>query len=329
MKFDCEFPTCREGVFVPQDFATPEQIVEIVKFAEGLGFDALWGTDFISPTPMYGIPAEEKPAWYEPLISIAFCAANTHRIRLGTGVILAPFRDPVILAKQVAALDQFSKGRIFLGLGLGMCRDEFEAINPRRPKAHRGNMMDECIELLQHFFGDEPSVTYEGEFYAVKGVSLYPKPVQRPLPMYVPLRAEAALDRIARFGLGVTAPVAVLFERLRALELLLEQHGRKLADIDAVAEGEVFFGKTREQAVTGYQNTRHGQFRLKRQPLDKFLQQNYVGTVNDVVEGIGKLAEKGITHFNILHVPGDTLEARRDLMQQFAEEVMPKFASRT
>jgi hypothetical protein len=59
---------------------------------------------------------------------------------------------------------------------------------------------------------------------------------------------------------------------------------------------------TREKAITGYENTRHGQFRLKRQPLDAFLEQNYVGTVNDVIEGIGKLAAKGITHLNILHV---------------------------
>lgn len=324
MKIDTEFPNAREGVFVPPGFATPDQIVEVVQFAEKLGYNALWATDFITPTPMYGIPQGEKPDWYEPLISIAVCAAVTKKIKLGTGLILAPFREPVILAKQVAAIDQFSKGRFLLGLGLGMCRDEFEALNPKRPKAHRGNMMDEIIELTQRFFSDEENVTHDGEYFAVNGISLYPKPVQRPLPMYVPLRAEAALDRIAKWGLNVTAPAAILPGRLKALEPHLEAVGRKLSDIDAIAEGEVLIGKTREEAIAAYQKTRHGQFRLKRQPLDQFLKQNYVGTVDDVLEGLLKLKEAGITHFNLLHLPADTMAARKDLMQRFAEDVMPK-----
>lgn len=326
MKIDTEFPTCREGVFVPPGFATPEQIVEIVQLCEDLGYNALWGTDFISPTPMYGIPDGEKPDWFEPLISIAYCAARTKRIKLATGLILAPFRDPVILAKQVATIDQFSKGRMMLGLGLGMCRDEFEAINPRRPKAHRGNMMDECIELLQRFFSDEEKVTFDGEFNAVKGVSLYPKPVQRPLPMYVPIRAEEAMDRIAKWGLGVTAPWAILRGRLAALEPYLEKYGRSLADIDAVAEAEVCFGRTREEAIEKYKKTRHGQFRLKRQPLEDFLKSNFVGTVDDVIEGVSKVKESGIDHFTILHVPADTIAERKELLQTFADRVMPKLA---
>lgn len=326
MKIDTEFPNAREGVFVPPGFATPDQIVEVVQFAEDLGYNALWATDFITPTPMYGIPAGEKPDWYEPLISIAYCAAVTKKIKLGTGLILAPFRDPVILAKQVAAIDRFSKGRMLLGLGLGFCRDEFEALNPRRPKAHRGNMMDEVIEMLNLFFSDEENVSYEGEYNAVKGISLYPKPVQRPFPMYVPLRAEQALDRIARWGLGVTAPAAILPARLKALEPHLEAAGRKRSDIDAIAEGEVFIGRTREEAIANYQKTRHSQFRLKRQPLEQFLQQNFVGTTGDVLEGLLKLKEAGVDHFNLLHLPGDTMQARKDLMQRFAEDVMPKLA---
>ena len=324
MKIDAEFPTCREGVFVPPGFATPEQIVETVTLAESLGYNAVWATDFITPTPMYGMPAGEKPDWYEPLVTIAYCAARTKTIKLGTGLLLAPFRDPVILAKQVATIDRFSNGRMLLGLGLGMCRDEFEALNPRRPKAHRGTMLDECIELLRRFFSDDEPVTFDGEYNAVAGVSLYPKPQQNPLPIYVPVRAEEAYERIARWGLGITAPAAILLDRLRTLEPVLAKHGRKLSDIDAVAEGEVFFGKTREAAIAAYAKTRHGQFRLKRQPLEQFLKQNFVGTVDDVLEGLLKLKAAGIDHFNLLHLPGDTLGERKELMHTFAEEIMPR-----
>jgi alkanesulfonate monooxygenase SsuD/methylene tetrahydromethanopterin reductase-like flavin-dependent oxidoreductase (luciferase family) len=326
MKIDTEFPNAREGVFVPPGFASPDEIIDIVQFCEDMGYHALWGTDFITPTPMYGIPQGERPNWYEPLISIAFCAAHTKTIKLGTGLILAPFREPVILAKQVAAIDHFSKGRMLLGLGLGMCRDEFEVLNPRRPKAHRGNMLEECVELVQRFFSDETDVRFDGKYYAVNGVNLYPKPYQKALPMYVPIRADSALERIAKFGLGVTGSFATLKDRLQALKPHLETYGRTLSDIDAIAEGEVFFGKTMEDAIAGYQDTRHGQFRLKRQPLDAFLKANFVGTVDDVVEKMMAVREAGISHFNILHVPGDTITARKELLQQFSEEIMPKLA---
>ena len=80
MRFDAEFPKCREGVFTPPGFATPEEIVDLAVFAEDLGYHALWGTDFVSPAPDYGIPDGEKPDWFEPLTTIAFCAARTSRI---------------------------------------------------------------------------------------------------------------------------------------------------------------------------------------------------------------------------------------------------------
>jgi len=323
MRFDVEFPNAREGVFVPPGFATPEEIIDVVKLAENLGFWAVWATDFITPTPIYGIPQGEKPDWYEPLIAIAFCAAHTTKIKLGTGLLLAPFRGPVILAKEVATIDRFSNGRMLLGLGLGMARDEFEALMPRLTKAHRGTMMDECIELLTRLFSDENDVVFEGHYHAVSGANLFPKPLQRPFPIYVPCRSKDAHERVAKWGLGITAPAYTLQPHIEALKPLLEANGRTLNDIDIIAEGEVFFGKNREEAGDRYSKTRHGQFRLRRQPLDQVLDQNWIGTVDEIVEKMSRLKEQGLKHFNILHVPADTLSERKELMQRFAEEVMP------
>jgi alkanesulfonate monooxygenase SsuD/methylene tetrahydromethanopterin reductase-like flavin-dependent oxidoreductase (luciferase family) len=323
MRFDVEFPNAREGVFVPPGYASPDQIIDIVKHAEDLGYWAVWATDFITPTPQYGIPEGERPDWYEPLISIAFCAAHTKTIKLGTLLILAPFRGPVILAKEVATIDHFSHGRMLLGLGLGMCRDEFDALMPRHGKAHRGNMMDECIELVTRLCSDEKDVSFEGTYNAVKGANLFPKPVQNPLPIYVPCRATDSYERIAKWGLNITAPGFMLRKHMDALSPLLEANGRKLSDIDIIAEGEVFFGKSRDDAAARYAKTRHGQFRLKRQPLEAFLEQNWVGTVDEIIDKMSKLKEQGLTHFNILHVPADSIAERKELMQRFAEEVMP------
>lgn len=323
MKFDTEFPTCREGVFVPPGFADPEQISGVVELAERLGYHAVWGTDFITATEDYGIPAGEQPDWYEPLTTIAFCAARTSRIKLGTGVLLAPFRDPVILAKQVATIDRFSQGRMLLGLGLGMSRAEFLALSPRRPKAHRGKMLDECLELLMRFFSEESDVRFEGDYHAVDGVNLYPKPQQQPFPIYVPCRGANAYQRIARWGLGITAPAATIATHLEGLRPHLEAQARDPADIDAIAEAEVLFGETRKAAVAQYERSRHGQFRLARQGLDSFLAGNWVGTVSEVIDKIGALKDQGIRHVQILHIPCDTMEERCELLQKFAEEVMP------
>ena len=323
MLFDAEFPTCREGLFTPPGFATPEQIVDLTVLAEDLGYHAVWGTDFVAPMPDYGIPEDEKPNWYEPLTTIAYAAARTKHIKLGTGLLLAPLREPVIMAKQVATIDQLSQGRMLLGLGLGMSRNEFTALKPHLAKARRGDMLDECIELLCAFFEDGGPVDFDGEYYAVRGVELHPKPVQDPFPIYVPCRNETAYKRIVRWGLNFTAPASLVPGHVEALRPMLEANGRDPNEMDAVAEGEVLFGATTDEAIDRYQRSRHGQFRLSRQGLDTFLDQNWVGTVDEITNKLGALSERGVDHFYILHIPVDDIGERRELLHQFAEEVIP------
>ena len=329
MKFDIEFPTCREGVFVPVPFAEPEQIVHTVERAEALGYHAVWGTDFIAPTPCYRIPDAEPPNWYEPLITLAYCAARTQRIMLGTGIIMLPLREPVVLAKQVATLDRLSGGRLLLGVGLGMCRDEIDAILVRQAKgANRGRLMTEHIEVLQRLLSHDPDpVTYDGEYDQVQGISLHPKPIQDPLTIYVPGHNDAALDRVARLGLGFMVPAALAGDRMAALEPVLERHGRSMSEIDVVAEGELRLAATHETAVAEHGASRQWKFRLERgQDQDAIVKANWIGTVDEVVEKMAAVKEQGVTHFNVLHIAGDTIEERLDQMQMFAEEIMPRLS---
>jgi probable F420-dependent oxidoreductase len=222
MKFDIEIPTCREGVFVPVGFAGPMDIVKTVEEAERLGFDAVWATDFLTPTPEYRIPDAAPPNWYEPIVALAYCAARTRTIKLGTGVLLAPFRDPVILAKQVATLDRFSNGRMLLGLGLGMCRDEFVTVRPRIAKAQRGEILDEMIEALRLLL-DGGKARMSGKHIEFGEIELDPKPIQRRLPIYVPGKTPDAFPRIARFGLGIMVQAAIAHDRIEALKPVLAQ----------------------------------------------------------------------------------------------------------
>ena len=325
-RFDIEIPTCREGVFVPCGFAAPDEVVECVRLAERLGYEAVWATDFLSPTPESGVRATERPSWYEPMITLAYAAAQTTRIRLGTGIIILPYRDPVILAKQAATLDRLSKGRFLLGLGLGAWRTEFQAVAAWRGRAHRGNMAAEFTEVLRRLLArDAGPVTFDGEYVGIRGVALDPKPVQDPLPFYMVGRHDDALDRVARFGNALMAPYAVAAERKRALAERAGAYGRTIDEFDVLAEGELLLAKTREAAAAVYRESRFGQYRaLRGLDIDGQIAAGWVGTPESVAEKIGAVAEQGIDHFNVLHVIGDTLDERFDQMRMFMEDVVPR-----
>ena len=325
-RFDIEIPTCREGVFVPCGFAAPDDVIECVKLAERLGYEAVWATDFLAPTPQSGTSAAEHPSWYEPMITLAYAAAETSRLRLGTGIIILPYRDPVILAKQAATLDRLSKGRFLLGLGLGAWRAEFRAVAAWRGRAHRGNMAAEFTEVLRLLLDhDGGPVTFDGEYVAIRDVALDPKPVQDPLPFYMVGRNDDALDRVARFGNALMAPYGTAAARKRALAQRAHVHGRTIDEFDVLAEGELLIARTHEAAAATYRESRFGRYRALRVPdVDRHIEANWVGTPESVAEKIGMMVDQDIDHFNVLHVVGDTLDERFDQMRMFMEDVVPR-----
>lgn len=324
MRFDIEIPTCGEGVFVSPGYASPQQVVECVQLAERLGFHGVWGSDFIAMTPAAGVPAGERPNWYEPMMTLAYAAAVTRKIKLGTGLIVLPNRDPVILAKQAATLDQLSGGRFNLGVGIGAWREELAAIAAWRDRPHRGDMLGEFVAVIRSLLDPEAGpVTFSGKYTAIREVELHPKPVQAPLPIYMPGRNPASLERIARFGDGLMVPGTRAGEQAEALSVLLESHGRDTSEVDVVAEAELHLGDTREAAAASYRRTRLGRLREATGRLDEVLANNWIGTPEDAAESINRVREQGIDHVNALHVAADSLEERFELMHRFAEEVMP------
>lgn len=326
MKYDMEIPTSREAVFVPVPFAGPQEIVKIVQDAEKLGYHTVWGTDFMTLAPgVSPVEDPDPPNWYELIVSLSYLAAVTERIVLGTGVILIPYRDPVILARQITTLDHFSNGRVAFGIGLGN-RVEYEMIQPRMRKAHRGRMLDEKMEALHHLFDhSQRTVSYSGKYVEFRDVEIYPKPVQNPLPIYAPGRNPDALRRIAKWGNGLFTAASAGRSGIEALEPLLEQEGRGLDEIEVIAEGELSLGATHEAAVEHYRNSMQGQFRLaKGFSLESIVEQNWIGTVDEVVEKIGGLKELGIDHVNALHIAGNSITEMMDQVESFAKEVMAK-----
>ena len=142
--------------------------------AEDLGFESALLIDHLLVAP----PAY-RVTWLEPMALLSALAGVTRTIRLGTLVLVLPFRDPVAFAKEWATLDVLCGGRSILGVGVGWNQEEFDAL--RIPYRERGRRMNEMLEAIIALWAGD-NVTYEGDFYRFHDLTIEPKPVQRPHP---------------------------------------------------------------------------------------------------------------------------------------------------
>jgi len=162
----------------------PDNLGRVARHAEQAGLDSLWtGEHIVLPDPQVPpSPVPPQTAMLDPSVALAFAAATTERIRLGTGIIILPQRNAIELAKELASLDVLSKGRLIFGLGVGYLEPEFRALGANFEE--RGALTDESIEVLQAMWTqDKPR--YAGRFYRFEGIDARPRPVQRPYPPIV------------------------------------------------------------------------------------------------------------------------------------------------
>ncbi|MFQ6135381.1 MAG: TIGR03619 family F420-dependent LLM class oxidoreductase [Nitrososphaerales archaeon] len=166
------------------------KILEMASIAEEAGFGSLWVGDSI------------LRARIEALMTLAAVAARTERVKLGTATLLLPIRSPVLVAQMVAALDHASGGRVVLGVAPGGddAKSEFEACGV--PFEHRGRRMDEAIGVLRLLWTKD-DVSFSGEFYNLSGVTLDPKPIQKPCPdIWVGGASKRTFKRVAELADG-------------------------------------------------------------------------------------------------------------------------------
>ncbi len=181
--------------------ARPDALATAARAAEEAGFESLWAGEHVvlpdpqvPPSPM----APQDPA-LDPFVALTFAAAVTSSIRLATGIVILPQRNPVVLAKQIASLDVLSTGRLTLGVGVGYLEPEFRAIGA--DFEHRGAITDEYLEAMDRlFYDDHPE--HHGRFADFAGVDAHPRPVQRPIPIVIGGHTPAAYRRAVRRGHG-------------------------------------------------------------------------------------------------------------------------------
>jgi probable F420-dependent oxidoreductase len=159
-------------------------------FLEQSGIDSLWLSDRLSsPAP---VP--------EVMTTLAAVAARTVKLKLGPSVIVLPYRTPVVAAKEMATIDWLSRGRFFPAVGVGVeLPREFEASGV--PFKERGKRTDEAIRVIRLLWTQD-EVSFQGEFYTLDRISVFPKPWQNPPPIWIGGKSEAAIRRAARLGDG-------------------------------------------------------------------------------------------------------------------------------
>jgi probable F420-dependent oxidoreductase len=191
------------NVFSLVDSAAATDLLDLAHVVEEVGFDELDLGDHVTigrPAPGRRMPGPPAAALLEPLVALGAIAAVTRRIRLGTGVLILPQRQPALVAKQVATLDRLSNGRVRLAVGVGWQAPEYESLGV--PFGERGRRMDEAIELLRLYW-TRPSVTYHGHFYHAEAMAVDPPPVQPGgPPVWLGGGSEAALRRVGRVADG-------------------------------------------------------------------------------------------------------------------------------
>lgn len=290
-------------------WATPENQVTIAQRAEALGYHSLW----VFQRLLYALePKNEYPpapgkVWpkafervVDPIVTLAYVAGATKRIRLGTSVLIMPYYAPIVLAKQLATLDIVSGGRLEVGLGIGWSQDEYDAVGV--PFKARGRRADEFLRCLDMIWTQDV-IEFEGEFYRLPKCRVEPKPVQKPRPpITIGGYGSAVVKRAAQLGDGFNGgnlPMAAVTPLVREVRDAAAAFGKDPNKLHIVCRGS---------------------YRVHDLPQGKDRRPLW-GTIEEIREDIGRYAEAGLTQLFLegnFAPGGGQLDEALDVMAQLA-----------
>ncbi len=299
MRFGIWLPNCRH-------LATPEVIRGAAARAEALGYDSVWVSDHVV-VPHANV-ANFGTAIFDPLITLGVVAGATSRVRLGTTVLIVPYRQAVVTAKMIASLDALSGGRVILGVGAGWVAAESAMLGV--PFAERGPMTDEYLRAMRELW-TSPSPRFSGKYVEFQDLHFEPKPIQVPHPpIWVGGHSRAALRRAVEVG-AAWHPINRSPEELRAgvAELARLSRARGRATPPALTlRNDVRILRPGEAA-----------------PASAHAGRVIAGEPPAVVDQIAELAACGVEELvlELLAADGAELEAQ---MAAFAERVRPRCA---
>jgi probable F420-dependent oxidoreductase len=241
----------------------------------------------------------------EPIATMGVLVGATRRVKIGTAVLIMPYRNPVLLARMLITLDVLSAGRMILGAGVGWLAEEFTALDAR-PFAARGRVTDEAIDIVKRLCqGGE--VAFHGDHYRLDPVVSSPGSVQRPHPpILIGGTSNAALRRVARLGdgwLSTGLPPERLGERLSVLQTLCEAGGRRYADLRLCHKLFINIGAARKGTDGG--------------------RDAGTGAPTEIIDDLRRLVDLGYGSCIVRYRGSDAAEQRRQL-HIFISDVIPK-----
>jgi probable F420-dependent oxidoreductase len=291
--------------------ASPEAIRRVAQRAEDLGYEGIWVSDHIV------IPhaAVERfgSMFYEPLTVLAFAAACTSRVRLGTTVLILPYRNPIVTAKVLATLDVLSGGRVTAGMAVGWTEDEFRALGVSFQE--RGALSDEYIAAFKVLWRqDKPA--FLGQYVRFENIAFEPKPVQKPhIPIWIGGNSKRAIRRAVALG-DCWHPTRPLVDDVKAglayLREVCAQRGRDPRSLMIAVRQPLKFYDGAEASV-------------RRRPL--------LGSTQKIIDDIGHYRNAGVqymlldTFYSSPELEYETAEDMFETIERFAADVMPNIQS--
>ena len=328
------------GVFLPT-YILPggerehaEQIRRFAARAEELGFASLFVTDHLLTAHRF-----YRVSWLEPITTLAYAAAVTSRVQLGTSILVMPTRQPVVLAKEISTLQRLSSGRFVLGAGVGWYDPEFEAVGGHRTE--RGRRTDEVVDATMQLLSGR-SVTFEGRHYRFADATVEPLgPVP---PVWVaggrqfaheaspekPVMAPTVLRRICRWNGWIARPTATpeqIATDLGEIDAELERIGTSRPERAFTVAHENFCwlseSTSRDDAVAEQRERLYAVVSDER-PWEYIESVYLTGTIDDVQRRVQERIDAGVEYL-VLH----TMTAHLRQLELFAEHILAPFAGRT
>jgi probable F420-dependent oxidoreductase len=215
--------------------ADPQVAGQVARAAEAAGFESLWtGEHIVLPDPQVPpSPAPPETPFIDSLIALTFVGAHTKTIRLGTGIIILPQRNPVVLAKEIASTDVLCGGRLIFGIGIGYLKPEFEAIGA--PFDHKGPRSEEFLRAMIALWTMEKP-EFHGRFVSFGGVNAMPRPVQKPHPEIVfgghTRDAFSRAARLAKGWYGFALDLETTVRHIKELKAACKEAGRRFEELE-------------------------------------------------------------------------------------------------
>lgn len=230
-------------------FAQGEGAAMIGPAAEAAGFESLWTVEHVLwpegytseyPYDASGkMPGDSSSVIPDPMLWLTYVAAKTTTIKLATGILIVPQRNPGVLAKEAATLDQLSDGRFIFGIGVGWLEEEFDALGV--PFAARGKRTDEYIDVMRKLWAED-SVSYEGQYVNYNAVTSNPKPVNGSIPIVVGGHSKKAAQRAGYLGDGFFPGAGNIPELIDIVRQTAADNGRDGEAVEITAPHPGLFG---------------------------------------------------------------------------------------